>query len=659
MPVAKMLKLEVLTPLDKRDELVELLYHLGAVHVEDLPAHLESQEALQELVDPCLMDARETKLALSKTEFLLELLERFEEGKGGFFSAFLSGRVHLTYEEFLAVEREVDLEGLYRELEQIEVRLRHVESSINESRRTVEALRNWVEFDLRLSEASEFERCSLFLVIVPEASFASWAEEMEQVCPLSAWEEVRRTTDSRYLAVLVHQEQLASFEELSSKHGLEEVSFPGLEDTPQGEMMRVKKRLEELETEKATLVERISEKMPLKPKLLALYDYYSNLLKKEEAKNQMLRTERTVLVGGWVEETRKEELEKALRSLGEDLDVSFSSPSEQEIPPTKLVNRKRTVPAETIINLFGLPHPAETDPTPFVAPFFVLFFGMCISDVGYGLLLALAAWWALRKLDLSAAARNFVRLILYCGLSAMAVGVFTRGYFGIEGEMLPGFLKFPGSQDVLNNPVPIMLVCAALGLLHISIGVAIEMYDNIRNNSIWAGLFEQGTTLLMWAGLALLALGAGAKVDPLRKVGIYALAGGAAGVVLLSNYKSKSLLGKFFGGLYNLYGLFGGTIGDVASYLRLYALGMATVAIGSVVNRMALMIKGIPVLGIILMVVILAGGHLFNLLINLLSAFVHPLRLQYVEFFSKFYEDGGVPFRPLGLETSKVVIDDR
>lgn len=659
MPVAKMMKLEVLTPLEKRDELVDLLYQLGAVHVEDLPAHLESRENLQEMVDPCQVDDREAKLALSKTEFLLELLERFEKGKGGLLGAFLSGRVHLTYEEFLAMERQVDLEGLYRELEEVDVRLRHVESSINESRRMAEALRNWVGLDIRLAEPREFETCAFFLVIVRDTAFSSWVEEMEQVCPHSTWEEIHKTMDARYLAVLVHREQLSSFQELFSKHGLEEVNFPGLEDTPREELERIGKRLEELEGEKAALTDRVVEKMPLKPKLLALYDYYSNLLRKEEAKNQMLRTERTVLVGGWVEEARKGELEEALRGLGEELDVTFSPPSEEEIPPTKLVNRKRVVPAETIINLFGLPNPIETDPTPFVAPFFVLFFGMCISDVGYGLLLALAAWWALKKLDLSAAARNFVRLILYCGLSAMVVGVLTRGYFGIEGESLPAFLKFPGSQDVLNNPVPVMLVCAALGLLHISIGVAIEMFDNMRNDSIWAGLFEQGTTLLMWLGLALLALGAGAKVDPLRKIGTYTLLGGAAGVVLLSNYKSRSLLGKFFGGLYNLYGLFGGTIGDVASYLRLYALGMATVAIGSVVNRMALMIKGIPVLGILLMVVVLVGGHLFNLLINLLGAFVHPLRLQYVEFFSKFYEDGGVPFRPLGLETSKVVIDDR
>jgi len=204
-----------------------------------------------------------------------------------------------------------------------------------------------------------------------------------------------------------------------------------------------------------------------------------------------------------------------------------------------------------------------------------------------------------------------------------------------------------------------MLVCAALGLIHISIGVAIEMYDNMRHNSIWLGFCEQGTTLLLWLGIAVMAVGAGVKVDAVKSAGMYIMIAGIAGIILLSNIGSRSIAGKFFGGLYNMYGLLASTIGDVASYLRLYALGLATVAIGSVVNRMAGMTWGIPVLGVVFLAVILLGGHAFNLAINFLSAFVHPLRLQYVEFFGKFYEDGGEPFAPLALRTNRVVIEDR
>ncbi|MBC7253510.1 MAG: V-type ATP synthase subunit I [Actinobacteria bacterium] len=657
MPVASMSKATILAPCERKDQLIQRLYELGALHVVDLASLLE--EELGGMAEPCRPEARELRLALSKSEFLIELLERFEEKKGGLLGSFLQEKIHLTYEEFLRVEREVDLEGLYRELEEVDIQLRHTESRISELKRNLEALRHWRGLLFPLGDLRRLRWSHAVLATMGVPSYAPWAEEMEAVCPHSYWEELRREGERLYLAVLVHRDSLDAFRELEQKYGVEEVYFPGVEGMPQEEINRLEKELEELGAEKEGLEGRIKDKLPVKPKLLALNDYLRNQLLKEEVKENFLRTDRVVVVEGWVEESRRKELLQGLADLGEELDVDFSEPGEEDIPPTLLVNRKRTRPAETIIRLFGLPHHAETDPTPFVAPFFVLFFGMCIGDVGYGAILTLASWLAMKKLDLSEAARRFFRLILYCGMATMIVGVFTRGWFGIESDYLPAFLKFRGSLDILLNPVPMMLICAALGLSHIFIGVAIEMYDNIRHNSLWRGLCEQGTNLLLWVGLAVLALGGGLGLGPLTSIGLYLTLAGAAGVLVFSSLYSKSVWGKIFGGLYNLYGLFSSTIGDVASYMRLYALGMATVAIGSVVNRMATMMLGIPVLGVLIMVVILAGGHIFNLLINLLSAFVHPLRLQYVEFFGKFYEDGGEPFAPLALRTDRVVIDDR
>ncbi len=657
MAVARVSKTTILAPRDRREELIERLYHLGAMHVIDLSSALDGEDGLRDMVKPCDLEVRDLRLALSRCEFLLDLLERYEEKKSGLLSGFLQERIHLTYEEFCAVEREIDLPAIYQEMVDLATRLRHVESRIAEMGREMEAMRQWRGLAFPLGALREMEWCEAILAVMGTSSLEAWSQEMREACPYSAWEEVRREGERVYLVVLVHRDCREVYQALAQRYSLEEVLFPEKTGTPQEEMERLEERLAAESAEKEALEERIKEKIPLKPRLLALDDCLRNLLMKEEVKENFLHTERVVAVEGWVEEARQEEVLRGLEVLGSDLEVSFAPPDEDDVPPTLLLNRKHIKPAESLIHLFGLPNHAETDPTPFVAPFFIVFFGMCIADVGYGAILALATWWAQRKLDLSQAARRFFRLIVYCGIAAVVVGIFTRGYFGIESESLPGFLRFPGSLDVLLNPIPMMLICAALGLIHISLGVAIEMYDNIRRNSLWVGFCEQGTTLVMWLGLAVLALGAGVKIPLVQTAGLMILAAGAAGVIFLSNISSKSVLGKFFGGLYNLYGLFGGTIGDVASYLRLYALGMATVAIGSVVNRMAGMVLGIPVLGIIALIIILVGGHLFNLLINLLSAFVHPLRLQYVEFFGKFYEDGGEPFEPFALRASKVVID--
>ncbi len=647
----------MLAPREDREELVERLHELGAVQIADVSLDDEDGEDIP-LGVPFEPETGELRLALGKADFVLELLQRFDETKSGLVSAFLQKRVHLSFEEYSTISERVDLEGLYRELEDLDIRLRRVEGAISDLKAEREDLEPWRALDYPLGELENLGVVEAGLGAIPRGSLPAWEEEMESRCPYAAWERVGEKGETVFLLALVHRDEHEEFGELAGRHGFEPVRFEGKSGTVEEEIEALEKRLAAETAEKEGIKESIRSRLPLKPSLLALDDYLYNQLKKEEIKASFIHTPSVVALEGWVEESREEEVRQGLNRLGENLDVSFRPPRDEELPPTVLRNGPRLGTAESLIDLFGSPRYDETDPTPIVAPFYILFFGMCVGDVGYGIVLTLGFWWALRKLDLSDSVRRFLRLFMYCGIATILVGIFTRGYFGIEGESLPAFLKFPGTMDVLNNPVPMMLLCAALGLIHISIGVAIEMYDNMRQNSIWRGICEQGTTLLFWLGIAVMAVGYGAKVDALGQAGMYIMAAGVLGIVLLSNIGSRSLAGKFFGGLYNLYGLFSGTIGDVASYLRLYALGLATVAIGNVVNEMAGLVWGIPVLGIVLLAVILAGGHIFNLAINFLSAFVHPLRLQYVEFFGKFYEDGGETFAPFRLETRKTVIDE-
>ncbi|RJP32594.1 MAG: V-type ATP synthase subunit I [Actinobacteria bacterium] len=666
MPIARMSKVSILAPRDTREELVDRLQHLGAVHINDFAAAATQDEELKWFHSHFEPDTRPLRLSIAKTEFIVELFERFEDAKGGLISGLLKGQVHLTLEEFEEVERECDLEAAYGELEELDVRHRHAENAISDLEDDIAAMLPWKALDCPLGEMAELESLRLRTAIVNAAVLAAWKEEMEERCPHTYWEEINRDRERVYVAAIVHLDDLPDFDVLSSELDLEQVQLGGKKRTVEEEIVLAGEKLTAERERKQELEKRIKDLLPIKPKVLALYDYLHSQLAKEEAKRRFLHTEKTIVVGGWVEESREAEVRENLERLGVTLDVDFSPPGEEELAPTLLVNRRRIRPAETLIQLFGLPDRTETDPTPFVAPFFILFFGMCIGDVGYGLILAGAFWLALKKLDVSDNVRRFLRLFMYCGIVSIVVGILTAGYFGIdsfrialygENAGLPAYIKFPGTMDLLYKPIPFMIICLALGLIHISIGVAIEMRDNMRHNSVWLGICEQGTTLIFWFGIAVAAFGYGIKVRPIGLAGICIAGLGITGVILLSNITSKSIAGKFFGGLYNLYGLLASTIGDVASYLRLYALGLATIAIAMVINIMASLMWGIPLLGIIVLIVILLGGHAFNLAVSFLSAFVHPLRLQYVEFFSKFYEDGGEPFVPLAIETRKTVID--
>ncbi len=665
MPLARMNKVSVLAPADTRDELVEKLHVMGAVQVIEVTLHDEEGQDRSSARSRFEPDTRLIRLALARTEFILQLFERFEDAKAGLISGFLQEKIHLGLDEFCSAEDEVGLEEIYRELEALDIELRRVDSDISRLKGELEQLGPWRDLDYPLALAREMKYVALHLAVVYSQNLSRWEDDMSSLCPLAAWGVLEKEGERVYVAAVVHLSNEEEFASLASEYDLERVELEDRTGTLPEEIELARERLDALAKEKESLEERISENIPLKPTILTLKECLENRLQKEEVKGRFLHTQKAVALQGWIEEDRVEELREGLGEIVETMDVDFRPPGEGDIPPTLLVNRRRIRPAETLIQLFGLPNHTETDPTPFLALFFILFFGMCIGDVGYGAIIALAFWLALRKLDASDNVKKFLRLFMYCGIASIIVGIFTRGYFGIdsyltvatEGSELPGLLKFPGTMDLLYDPIPFMLICLALGLIHISIGVAIEMRDNMRHNSVWLGLCEQGTTLLAWLGLAVAAVGFGVGLEALGMAGLYILVSGVAGVVFLSNIQSKSIAGKFFGGLYNLYGLFASTIGDVASYLRLYALGLATIAIATVVNIMAGLVWGLPVLGVILIVVVLLGGHLFNLAVSFLSAFVHPLRLQYVEFFSKFFEDGGEPFEPLALKTSKIMID--
>ncbi len=660
MAVARMIKVSVVAPREMRDELVGRLHQAESVHLIDLSKTLSEDEEAKEICHFFKMDTRKLYLELSRTEFLIELLERFEENKGGLLSNMIRERVHVNYQDFLAIRDEIDLDSMYHQGEELDIELRHMDNRWAELEREKEALEPWKELDCSFKELGELERVEARLITLSPLILPSWSDELENLCPASHWEEVSRVGDRAYLLVLVERDFLEEFSSLTQRYGAESVSFKDRTGSPAEEIKKLEKAIEEIESAKEEIQAKIRQLLPLKKKVLVLNDYLYNLLIKEEAKENFAHTERVFALEGWIERGNEEKLEKVLEDLGKEVDISFSEPGEDDVPPTLLRNRKVLKPPEGLVRLFGLPQYAESDPTWIMAPFFIFFFGLCMGDVGYGVIIALAFWLMQKKLDVSENVRDFLRLFMYCGFATIIGGIITKSYFGIfatDPERFPRFLQFKFTFDTLFNPVPFMGFCCALGLLHISLGVGIEMYDNVRSSGWWKGFCEQGTTLIVWLGIPVLVAGVISHNSNVSKVGVYILAAGAAGVVFLSNISAKTLLGKFFGGLYNLYGLLGGTVGDVASYLRLYALGLATVAIGDVVNKMGTMFMGIPVLGIIALFLILVVGHAFNLVINLLGAFVHPLRLQYVEFFGKFYDGGGEVFKPLAVSARKTVIE--
>ncbi len=658
MAQARLLKMHLLAPQTRRDDLMEWLYGLDAVHILDLASRLATDEETAELVRDFQPNLRGWHLELSRADFLIDFMERYGDIKKGKFGGLIPDRVHVSEEKWATLLQDVDLQGLYTEAEALDVRFKQLLAEGFESEREMQRLAPWRELDADLKELAGTESVAIAPGSVLEKDWLDFSARLEESCPHSAAVIVNRHLRSVYLVIVVSRDEEPEFTALAQSFGFEQFALRGLAGRIADEISNLRGKLEQVRAEKDAILEKARDLSASHSGVVACRDYLANALGKEEVKGSLAHTERIIALEGWVEEVRRDELEGAAALLGEEIALSFSAPTEDDDPPTLLANGRPVRPAEVLVGLFGFPHRGETDPTPIMAPFFIFFFGLCIGDVGYGAVLAFLSWLMMKKLDVSDNTKRFFKLFMYCGFASILAGVLTRGYFGINAEHLPGWMKFTGSFDTLNAPISIMVFCAALGLLHIWIGLFIEMWDNARNNSWWDGFCEQGTTLILWGALPILVIGYAAKIGAMKSIGWYLLLAGAAGIIFLSNKSAKTWAGKFFGGLFNLYGSIGGTIGDVASYMRLYALGLATVLIAEVVNRMGvMMLQTIPVAGIFVMLLILAVGHTFNFAINLIGAFVHPLRLQYVEFFGKFYEDGGKPFRPLGITCKKTVIE--
>jgi V/A-type H+/Na+-transporting ATPase subunit I len=315
-------------------------------------------------------------------------------------------------------------------------------------------------------------------------------------------------------------------------------------------------------------------------------------------------------------------------------------------------------PFEMLTKLYGTPSRKEYDPTWLVAISFVIFFGFCIGDVGYGLVIIVAFLLMRRFLPLGDNTKNLLLVMVYGGFFAILFGVLTGSWFGYDPAKLPNFISSMQVFDSLANPIPVMVLCMVIGLVHMLAGTLVEMRDNLRIGNIADVFIGQGLVLLLIPGTAIAA--ALYALGVLPKSAIYIVAGSAiAAMIILGGYKNKSIPGKMFGGIYETYNTVVGWLGDTVSYLRLFALGLATFAIGWVVNTLAGMARGIaPVIGLVFMVLILLVGHTFNVTINLLGAFVHPLRLEYVEFFGKFFDGGGRGFKPLKVESKTVLIKD-
>ncbi len=414
-----------------------------------------------------------------------------------------------------------------------------------------------------------------------------------------------------------------------------------------------------LEAQSEDAAEKIVQLAENRSQLHETIDYLQMRKDKYSALSSLGFTGSTFVLNGYIPEKYCEALEKEITKKY-TASITFSEPAEDDDVPVLLENSNFSAPLESITKMYDMPSKKDIDPTSVMSFFYYLFFGMMLSDAGYGLVMVIGTIFALKKFNLESSMKKTLVMFRNCGISTLIWGALFGSWFGDLIQVIGReyFGKEIGSValwfEPIDDPIKLLLFSFGLGIIHLFFGVGVSFkmaWDDGRKLDAFLDTIPVYLTVL---GAA--AFGAGIFVDVpeiLTSVGKYFLLIGAILLVLTQGRSSKSIFGKFFGGLYALYNTATGYLSDILSYSRLLALGLATGSIAGVINLIGTMPQNM-VIKTVLFIVVFIIGHTANLAINLLGAYVHTDRLQFVELFSKFYSGGGREFEPLTANTQYI-----
>ncbi len=560
---------------------------------------------------------------------------------------FSIGLPAVTYEKYEEIsDKEADLLKVVDAIENANSKLIDIRSDLIRLNSTMEQLAPYTNIKAELSSFKDTRSTTIMLGVIPSNKSSMLTELKDSLTDIY----IESYGYTKYEVVMVIS-SLDLKEEIITK--LAEMDFIAcgfdFDMTAEAKFEELKSQSSLLEKEKEDIVATVVCYDKFKSDFELLYEYYNVELKKAEADNQFKFTGSTFVMCAWVPLESAEEL-KAKLTKEFTVSVDLVEPAENEVVPTLTKNNSFVSPYEDITNMYSPPNQKEIDPNPFMAVFYFLFFGIMVSDAGYGIILSIIAFGMYKFAKPRKGEGKLVLVIGMGGISTFIWGIMFGGWFGMS---LTPILFNP-----LEEPLAMLGMSLGLGVIQILFGMGIHAYALIKKGEWLDALCNIGGWYAVFLGLGLFAFSLVPNMESLSNIGVTLAIIGIVGVFVGGGLKSKKIVGKIFGGLGNLYGITG-FLSDILSYSRLFGLGLATGVVGMVINQLAsVALDLIPYgLGYIIVIPILIGGHVFNIGINTLGAYVHNSRLQYIEFFSRFYTGSGHQFVPFASQSKYIYID--
>ena len=621
----------------EREALLKAMQDMECVEISSIDG---SEEALKSGFakpdDKALMSAQEASRAYRTA---LASLDRFAPEKKGMFRK----RQGVSRATFFSAESEENARTAAETINKDTRRLGEIESERTKNEALRATLAPWLTVDAPLGGADG--ALAVFFgtagLNVTDDALKALADSLDG---LLTWQQASSDRSLRYLLVMCHgsvkERALSALRDL----GFSTVSFRGMTGTAKENDKALAENLAALEKERQEIEQRIAGLGGKREALLEASDRAAIALRREEAKRRLVGTDKVFSLEGWLPADRCAALEKALEPF--TCAIETREPTEDEYPqvPVQLKNNKLTRPLNMVTEMYSLPAYGTLDPNPLMAPFFILFYGIMMADMGYGLLMMIASVIISKKYRPKGMSGELFSLLGLCGISTFIMGALTGGFFGdfltqLVAIVSPGTVfALPKLFDPLDDLTMILIGSMALGMVQIVTGMAISLIEKCKRKKFLDAFFEEITWWIVFIGIALLALGKGAAV-------LYV----GCALVLLGPIVQGKGWGKLTGVFGSLYNHVTGYFGDILSYTRLMALMLAGSVIAQVFNMLAAMPGNV-----IAFIIISMLGNAMNFGLNLLGCYVHDLRLQCLEFFNKFYVDGGKPFRPMTLDTEYV-----
>jgi len=684
--IDRMQRVTILAPRRKAGLLIERVQKLGIIHLEDACGRLQTKgrgaastgnssggdkaaAAAAALSSPAL-SSETVDAKVRQLEAILHVFDTFAPVKKAFVQGLVSTPTRVKRREMELVVEQFEQESLYFESMHALDELRDRERDIEAAEAEIAALELFRVLPFDPGDLLSLRLAHAWLGSLPRRAWDKLRSD-EQAAALLALQKLSEDKRSVRICAVALAADREEGARILRQHEFSEQAVPELNSPLEERIEHLRGEVRSWRDACESLKARMRDLSWFRREVEILFGHWQAERAKLDAHNRAAASRRIVVLCGYVRHADKPALDEALAGEFPGVSATYAEPTPEDAVPVSLTHSKLVKPIRCLVDMFGLPDYFSFDPTAYLSLSFLVFFGICFGDVIYGLMLCALAGYLARKARGYEGLHNFCMLFLYCGVSAIVFGVLGGAwasdlwrpeYLG-EGNPLLWIKERTALIDPLEKAVVMLIVCLCIGIINQLYGIVLKGYGLLRRGDVLGAVFDAGLWLLMIpCFLIVVSPLFFATPQALFRLALMVMLVVMVGLVLTQGRKEKGIVAKGITGLVSIYGILGSYgcvsfIGDMLSYSRLLALGLTTSIVGMSFNIIGGLVRDLPWVGIVLFVLVLIVGHLFNFAVGILGAFVHPARLIFLEFFSRFYEGGGVRFRPLSLSSETLIVE--